>query len=305
MPLTKEDVLASLADPVALGMDFWVGSVHIEGKLYRDIREHIRAENILVSEGDGVLAFYDNKTDVLTTQRGNSPANVFQKAQILHECTHALIDVFNKGDKVTRHMDEMASYIAQFVYTMRAVPSAVVSNRDEPWENFYRDCESLVKRFKLNNPSGNGARITADDVESIRIKLAGLPNVNYGDFKKEDLSGADGLTRKHPFIKDTPPAPPKADAAPKAAAPKAKVDASDADLVGKLAKRYAANDVAGYGGRLRALREEFALCSVPRAKELHRRLSARLGGDRMSELFYDHLSREGRAILLRVLKARG
>ena len=63
---------------------------------------------------------------------GGSPGvYTYRKADleidVRHECTHALIDVFNSGG-VTRHMDELASYVAQFVYTMRAASWAVSAN---------------------------------------------------------------------------------------------------------------------------------------------------------------------------------
>jgi hypothetical protein len=178
----------------------------------------------------------------------------------------------------------------------------VVGNKNEPWENFYRGVESLVKRFGLEKQSGNGARIKADDVEALRVQLAGLPNVNYGNFKKTDPSGADGLIRNHFFLSESPP---DMTMRSTSVAHYPYPDPSDDYLIDTLKVRYAANDVAGYGKRLRELRKDFALCSVGRAKELHRRLTGRLSGDRVSELFYDHLSREGRAILLRVLKGRG
>jgi hypothetical protein len=75
-------------------------------------------------EGDAKqnLAFYDNVTDSLTTQSGNSPANLDQRAQLLHECTHALIDVLNIPT-VTRYIDELGAYIAQIVYSVRSDPT--------------------------------------------------------------------------------------------------------------------------------------------------------------------------------------
>jgi hypothetical protein len=122
MPLTEGDVLDTLGDSVALNMDFWVVQVHVSGKYYGIIREHILAENILVVPGDKpTLAFYDQKTDILTTQAGNSPANLGQRALLLHECTHATNDIF--AGNVTRHIDELSAYIAQEVYTTRSAPS--------------------------------------------------------------------------------------------------------------------------------------------------------------------------------------
>jgi hypothetical protein len=74
----------------------------------------------------------------------------------MHSCA---IDVFNHGDKLTRHIDELASYIAQFVFTMRLAAAAVVGPANEPWKNFDRGVEALVKRFRLETLAGNGSRI--------------------------------------------------------------------------------------------------------------------------------------------------
>src|SRR5262249_7086090 len=122
MPLDEYDVLKTLDSPVAKNMEFWVGPVHVSGKYYGYIVEHIRAGNILVVPGDDpTLAFYDYKTNILTTQRGNSPANLDQQSLLLHEYTHATNDIFYAGS-VTRHMDELSGYLAQFVYGMRSDP---------------------------------------------------------------------------------------------------------------------------------------------------------------------------------------
>jgi hypothetical protein len=63
-------------------------------------------------------------------------------------------------------------------------------------------------------------------------------------------------------------------------------------------------DSPGHGKRLRSLRRDFALCSLGQAKALYPRLIARVRGDRVSELFHDRLSTEGRAIRVRVLRKR-
>ena len=159
MPLGEGDVLDTLSDPVVAGMNFWVGPVHITGTSYGIIRSHIRAENILVVSGTQSLAFYDDKTDILTTQAGNPPPNLDQRAQLLHECTHALIDVFTYGTKVTRHIDELSSYIAQFVYMMRSDSTWAVGPNNGPWFTFYSGIFALVKSNRLDTIAGNGSRI--------------------------------------------------------------------------------------------------------------------------------------------------
>jgi hypothetical protein len=81
-------------------------------------------------------------------------------------------------------------------------------------------------------------------------------------------------------------------------------DPSDDYLMDVLKENYSPADVKGYGGRLRRLRRDFLYCSKLRAFTLKSRLSGRIRGDRLSELFHDRLSHGGRALLLRVLALR-
>lgn len=300
MPLTVDDVTDTLRDPVTAGMDFRLGPIHISGQNFNLVREHILAGNILVVSGTQGLAFYNKGTDILTTQAGNSPANLENRAQLLHECTHALVDVFANGMKVTRHMDELASYIVQHVYIMRSNPTWVVGPNNPPWYAFYQAVFALVKAFRLDTIAGNGANIGELTLEPLRVQLASLPGVNYGSFGKDDPAGADGLAQDHPFLSAREPTTARSASSAHESWP----DPTDDYLIGRLQEGYAASDVAGYGGRLRALRKDFALCSLARAIALRSRLATRLRGDRVSELFHDRLSTGGRAILLTVLRNR-
>jgi hypothetical protein len=79
---------------------------------------------------------------------------------------------------------------------------------------------------------------------------------------------------------------------------------TDDYIVQLLAKRYAANDVAGYGGRVRTVEGIFREIEVPRAKGILGRLSFRRAGDMMSIYFHDHLSTPTRVSLIALLQRR-
>jgi hypothetical protein len=302
MPLAESDVLDVLDDSVVAGLDFSVGPIRIKGAFYRSIKEHILAGNILVVPGTESLAHYSNQTDILFTQQSNPPPDLDGRAQLLHECTHALVDIFNGGSGVTRHNDELAAYLTQFVYAMRSNSSWVVGPNNRPWHDFFQMVFDAVKRKGLETTAGNGAHFSMDELEPLRLALAGLPYVNYGSFKKEDPTGADGLSRTAPLV--------RLSLAMGRNGVSVKIDRvryadpRDTDLVAELQKYFAATDVAGYRARLVYLRANFALCPLGRATEFRVRLGSRQKGDRLSELFYDHLSTGGRALLLRVLDDR-
>ena len=300
MPLTEADVLKTLSDPVTLNMNFWVGPVHISGKAYGVIRDHVRAGNILVVPGASTLAFYDDKTDILTTQAGNSPATMDQRSQLLHECTHALIDLFTNGTKVTRHIDELAAYLAQFAYKLRSNPAwAFGTNDGSPWSTFFSDVLAFNKRFRLDTVAGNGSKVGVADLEPLRVQLAALPGVNYGDFDKDDPADADGLIINNPFLDNR-----HEEIAVRLTKTADETYPDDDYLVRTFLEQHTASDVVGYGKRMKSLRRDFAVCSLGRARELSPRLTARSRGDRVSELFHDRLSTAGRALLLRVLNNR-
>ena len=81
-------------------------------------------------------------------------------------------------------------------------------------------------------------------------------------------------------------------------------EASDDYLVRLLERRYDANDVAGFGGRVKTLEQVFRRMSPARAQSIRNRLEVRRGGDKMSMYFHDHLSTATRGTLLGILRQR-
>jgi hypothetical protein len=183
---------------------------------------------------------------------------------------------------------------------MRSDPTWTPGAGTGPWPTFFNSVSTLIKTNGLDTTSGKGTRISLDVLEPLRVQLAALPDVNYGSFKKSDLTGANGLKRMHFFIESKEELP----VSYKVVAYEAYPDPSDDYLIRTFQEKYAASDVAGYGGRYRRLRMDFAKCSLPRAKQLAVRLAVRKKGDRVSELFHTRLSTEGRALLLKILRER-
>jgi hypothetical protein len=296
MPLTEGDVLDTLSDPVALGIEFYVDKIHIKGEYFTTIRDHIRAGNILVQGGTDDLAHYDQNTDILLTQKKSPPANDDDRALLLHECVHAMIDVYDPDGTVTRHMGELAAYLTQTTYAVRKAPSA---NRDgaAPWDKFWGDLFRTVRANGLDTSAGNGVRIPPATLENLRLELVALPYVDYGTYSKEAKEVSNGLIRKNIFLSTDEPVAMRFSSTAK----EAYLDPSDDYLIRVLMEAYASTDVRGYGSRLRRLRRDFLYCSAHRALVLRTRLSLPKLGDRLSELFHDRLSHGGRAFLLRVL----
>ena len=299
MPLTITEVLETLEDPVALGIDFYADKIHVNGENLSRVHERILVGDILVTGGTSDLAFYDPPTDVLLTQKKAPPADDGDRALILHECVHAMIDITDPKGTVTRHMGELAAYLTQTAYSVRKYPTA---NRTgtAAWDKFWGDLYATVRAHKLDTKKGNGARIPDATLENLRVQLAALPSVNYGSFTKEATGVSNGLLRQYSFL-NTGDGPSMRSSY---SAHETYPDPSDDYLMDALKEKYSPGDVKGYGGRLRRLRREFLHCSKLRAFTLKNRLSVRTKGDRLSELFHDRLSHGGRALLVRVLAIR-
>jgi hypothetical protein len=81
------------------------------------------------------------------------------------------------------------------------------------------------------------------------------------------------------------------------------VASPDAALLPLLERRFAANDVAGFGGRVRQLEQIFRGLDQLQAGQLLNRLNVRRNGDKVSMYFHDHLSTATRTQLLDVLQS--
>src|SRR4051812_18889309 len=192
MPLTITEVLETLEDPVALGIDFHADKIHVNRENLSRVHERILVGDILVTGGTSSLAFYDQATDILITQQKAPPADDGDRALILHECVHAMVDIVDPKGTVTRHMGELAAYLTQTAYSVRKYPTA---NRTgtAAWDKFWGDLYATVRAHKLDTKKGNGVRIPDATLENLRVQLAALPSVNYGSFTKEATGVSNGL----------------------------------------------------------------------------------------------------------------
>ena len=299
MPLTIKEVLETLEDPVALGIDFYADKIHVKGEYLSRVHERIVVGDVLVTGGTSDLAFYDPATDVLITQKKAPPADDGDRALILHECVHAMVDIIDPKTTITRHMGELAAYLTQTAYSVRKYPAATRTGT-APWDKFWGDLYATVRANKLDTAQGNGAKIPDATLENLRQQLAALPSVNYGSFSKEAKDVSNGLLRHYSNMNSGDGPSMRSSYSAQETYP----DPSDDYLMDTLKENYSPADVKGYGGRLRRLRRDFLYCSKLRAFTLKNRLSVRTRGDRLSEMFHDRLSHGGRALLLRVLALR-
>jgi hypothetical protein len=295
MALTAQDVLDTLSSYFVTQIDFWVGPIHVCTRNYDKIKDLIETDDIHVVGGTVPNnAYYHPKTNVLTTQGIAPPPDLDARALLLHECTHALVDV--EKYTVSRLHDELAAYLAQHTFLLMGNPAFKNPPNVADWFDFFRDVVALAKSYKLHKPEGRGKRIKDEDAAPLLTRLNGL-NL-YSSLSPTDMASADGVTPSaRGRFADHP-------ASFHSTAHESYPEAGDAEILRLLEMRYRATDVAGFGGRVRKLEDIFRHAEPIRAKSLTQRLHLRNPADRMSVVFHDHLARTTRNSLLGILLTR-
>src|SRR5262249_9933667 len=146
----------------ALGrISFSVGQIKVNAEEFRKVADCIYAGDITVTPGNESLAFYSSHLNELTTQQGNPPLDYADRAQLLHECTHAIVDI-NKL-KVLRLEDEVAGYLTQLTYAVISNPTPLPA--DKPPPNLSAQArliwafKEVVLKYGLHQTKGFGAAI--------------------------------------------------------------------------------------------------------------------------------------------------
>jgi outer membrane protein OmpA-like peptidoglycan-associated protein len=190
MPLGQMDVLTAVGDPVLNKMDFTVDGLHIRGEAYRKIFEYIRNDQILVVTGNNEgLASYNADTDTITTQKADSPPDLFNKSILVHECTHAIKDM--EYVKMTAKANESAAYLAQAVYLLLHDANPTIP----AGYGVVKMAVGLAKQFKLDSDPGSRRRITYDEIVQLVRRLDQHPGYHS---EQASISTANGISAKAP-----------------------------------------------------------------------------------------------------------
>lgn len=192
MPLGQMDVLFAVGDVVLSKMDFKVDGAHIRGEAYRKVFEHVRDEQILVVSGDDPgLATYRPDTDTITTQKADSPPDLFGRSVLVHECTHALIDM--EYVNMTTKGNEAAAYLAQAVYLL-------LNNSKPTIPNGYGVVHAAIKlarQFGLDTNPGSRRNITYEEVIPLVRRLNEHPGYHSHHATITKSNGISGKAPKH------------------------------------------------------------------------------------------------------------
>ncbi len=126
------DILATVKDvlisPSARKIDFHMGLMHVDAASLLAIRGLIIARIVRVKvmpmSGSNVAAAYNNAANTLKFPREDYGKDAKEKSDILHECIHALHDVYGAGYYhsrggsrfMTESENEAAAYVADALY---------------------------------------------------------------------------------------------------------------------------------------------------------------------------------------------
>ena len=289
----KQDVLEVLSDPVLGKMNFFVEDVHIESRQYAKVQYLIENDAIEVEHGEEEgKAAYSMSADRLVTQKESPLASLEQRGLIIHECTHAIIDMDQL--RVTRLTSEAAAYLAQVTYLLLKKPTYT-----SPAGGFFSDFVDLAKKHKLHQSPNPPPKVSRKEYETLASKMK--ESDFYAD--KDLFAEVSAYGIRRPLSDKTFRATERID-------PDRHVEMlaypqpSERKLIATLKRRYAKSDVAGYIGRVRELEMDFTNLTQANAKSLYARLVLRKRADRISRYFHDHLSTLTRTRLLNIIYSR-
>jgi hypothetical protein len=198
MPITDAEVLKVLSDPALNTMFFSVGSITVSAREYGNVLEYVRDGDIKVTPGREPVAFYDGRNNTIITQAGDPPLNLSDRSQLLHECTHAIVDV-NELD-VERLDDEVAAYLAQVTYMVISKPTPFPSpvhppHHGSPFGELVWSLLQVINKYSLHTAKGFGVRIRELDVWNLRAGVRALPD--YARIGEHEKSVGGGVPIKN------------------------------------------------------------------------------------------------------------
>jgi len=180
---TKQDVLDALLDPVLYKINIIFDTVVINGMGFGFVRSQIAAGNIEVVQGSSSAnAYYNTGDDTLTTQDGPSPAPYWKKSLLIHECVHAMFDLYKYT--TTGLTNELLCYITQVAYEIMSDArykysldsSLAAGSNDAKWNKFWVDIETYVRGLGYDYTTNGGVVIVKDDAafKGLRTQINGL-----------------------------------------------------------------------------------------------------------------------------------
>ena len=199
MTIGKQDVLDTLNQPEVKRFRFTVGSLTVSPQGYADVCQAVSDGDIDVKPGGGSDAAYDSRLNTIFTQNGNPPLNVADRAQLLHECTHAIFDAY--GWVTNLREDEVAAYLAQLTFMFIVNPTPFphhIGRTGRPFADLIFGFAAVIEKYRLHEPAGFGALIDPLDADALKLLVVQMPK--YAALRPADVSSNAGVPGTHSQI---------------------------------------------------------------------------------------------------------
>jgi hypothetical protein len=194
----REDIVALLLEPTVVRINFSLGGLSINGAGFGRVRTAILEGNIKLrvdsAQPDGSGAYYVHIGNRIfvdpSTFAFGIASRVDMRALMLHECSHALVDLC-RAVATTILTDEAAAYIVQLIYLLDHGQTDLrrwaSHNRGNPLANIFHKAIGIIDRFGLLRGSANLQFSQYND-----LRLAVQRDPFYRRISSSDLTQADG-----------------------------------------------------------------------------------------------------------------
>ena len=185
-----QTVKSVLSSSSARKIDFHLGLIHVDAAGLAAIHNLVAVGTIAIKVGalrEGVAGQYSNATNTLRIKRENYGADAFERATILHECVHALHDIYGGGSYhpkggsrfVSASENEAAAYVADQLFYL--YETGTVQNHDR-----IADVAGVIAKRIRNQ---RGAFVTTAEATALRIAI--VSNAEYS-YNLNTPTGANG-----------------------------------------------------------------------------------------------------------------
>lgn len=170
-------VIDVLSSPSARKIDFHLGLIHVDVVGLMAINNLIVVGAVRIEVArfleHGVGAEYDDSTNTLKVPRSDYGATSDEKATIVHECVHALHDVYGGGHfhprggsrYITKNENEAAAYVAGCLYHLYATGKPLRGK-----STIFHYAATIAQRVNQR-----GAFVSTEEVTKLRRIIADDP----------------------------------------------------------------------------------------------------------------------------------
>lgn len=154
---------------------------------YLAVAQAVRERRIIVMQSvpAGSVAAYDNARDILHVDFNQVKTDLDQSA-VVHECTHALLDLMNAVN-FTMLTSEVAAFLSQTIYLKNLGQALPNDDKDAEYNRIFVEADLLAQKWGLYG--GNGATLSRPDFQTLRTTIQKV----YLQFGAEDRINGIGV----------------------------------------------------------------------------------------------------------------